>query len=128
MSLKTKIDVDEFVITICDTMEDCRLCNLDEIGTVEKDTLECIKKIEKKEEVAYQCFSLINAFEYGLSMEEWQHELLNALFVQRVARHFDQAKILSFEEANIFLYARITYYFEVWQKYNNHEERPKSKS
>jgi len=120
---KIEINVDEFVSTIYNTMEDSRLGNSSK--DTDKEVLKYIQKIEEKEEVAYRCFSLINAFEYGLSMEERQHELLNALFVQRVAEHFDQAGILSFEEAEDFLCGRITYYFEVWQKYNKKEERPK---
>ena len=120
---KIKINVDDFVTTIYNTIDDFNWRN--SVKDVDKDVLKYIQKIEEKEEVAYKCFSLINAFEYGLCMEEWQHELLNALFVKQVAKYFDHAKILSFEEAERFLCSRITYYFETWQKYNTSEERPK---
>ena len=108
---KTKISVDEFVKTIYNEIVIYKWVN--SVTDKDKDILNYIQKIEEKEEVAYKCFSFINAFEYGLGLEEeWHHELLNVLLVQRLSKHLDQAKILSLPEAELFLYDRITYYFE----------------
>jgi hypothetical protein len=111
-AFEKKIGADEFVSIVHLAMDDCRWK-----GPADEDVRKYIEKIEEKEEVAYQCFYIINSFEYGLNMEGWQHELLNVLFVRCVADHFDKTNILAFAEAEKFLFDRINYYFEVWQKY-----------
>jgi len=117
------MDVDEFVSAIYSTMNDCPVWNV--VKGMDKGVLEYMQKVEEKEKLAYQCFHYIRAFEYGLNLEEWQHELLNVLLVQRAVEHLNQAKILSLAEAEKFLYDKITYYVEMWQKYNTSEDRQK---
>jgi len=68
------------------------------------------------EEIAYDSFCFVRAFGCSFKLERWQHELLNVVFLTKIAKYCDENKILDCRNAGPFIFGRWSYYYDMWAR------------
>ena len=71
-------------------------------------------KVTREEEIAYKLFCSDRAFECSIKLEQWQHELLNAVLPTKVADYCDINNVLDCKKAERFIFDRWNYYDDAW--------------
>ncbi len=73
-------------------------------------------KVTHLEEIAYKSFCTVRAFECSFKLEQWKLELLNAVYLNKVADYCDKNNIMECRNAERFIFDRWFYYYNAWAK------------